>query len=69
MEFIKKNGKGLLFCLVLSVPATLLGKRFPVIGGPVFGILTGMICALFVKNRASLEAECLLRQKRFCSMP
>lgn len=55
MEFIKKNGKGLLFCLVLSVPAALLGKRFPVIGGPVFGILTGMICALLVKNRASLE--------------
>lgn len=64
MEFIKKNGKGLLFCLVLSVPATLLGKRFPVIGGPVFGILTGMICALFVKNRASLEAGVSFTSKK-----
>ena len=64
MEFIKKNGKGLLFCLVLSVPATLLGKRFPVIGGPVFGILTGMICALLVKNRASLEAGVSFTSKK-----
>lgn len=43
MDFIKKNGKGLLFCLALAVPSAVLGKLFPVVGGPVFAILIGMI--------------------------
>ena len=38
MDFIKKNGKGLLFCLALAVPSAVLGKLFPVVGGPVFAI-------------------------------
>ncbi len=33
MDFIKKNGKGLLFCLALAVPSAVLGKLFPVVGG------------------------------------
>ena len=45
MDFIKKNGKGLLFCLALAVPSAVLGKLFPVVGGPVFAILIGMILA------------------------
>ena len=36
MNFISKNWKGLLLCLALAVPASLLGKQFPIIGGPVF---------------------------------
>lgn len=47
MDFIKKNGLGILVCLVIAVPAWLLGRAFPIIGGPVFGILFGMILALF----------------------
>ena len=49
MDFIKKNGKGLLFCLALAVPSAVLGKLFPVVGGPVFAILIGMILALVIK--------------------
>ena len=56
MEFIKKNGKGLLFCLALAVPSAVLGKLFPVVGGPVFAILIGMILALVIKKRDSLES-------------
>ena len=48
MDFIKKNGKGLLFCLALAVPSAVLGKLFPVVGGPVFAILIGMILALVI---------------------
>lgn len=50
MDFIKKNGKGLLFCLALAVPSAVLGKLFPVVGGPVFAILIGMILALVIKK-------------------
>ena len=28
MDFIKKNGKGLLFCLALAVPSAVLGNCF-----------------------------------------
>ena len=51
MELIKDSGKtwkGVLFALVIAVPAWLLGKRFEVIGGPVFAILLGMVLALLV---------------------
>lgn len=51
MDFIKNFGsmwKGVLFCLVIAVPAWLLGKQFEVVGGPVFAILIGMVLALVV---------------------
>ena len=51
MELVKDFGKlwrGALFALVISVPAWLLGKRFEVVGGPVFAILLGMALALVV---------------------
>ena len=43
MNFIQKNWKGILVCLVMAVPCWLLGQRFPIVGGPVFGILAGMM--------------------------
>lgn len=51
MELVKDFGKlwrGALFALVISVPAWILGKRFEVVGGPVFAILLGMALALVV---------------------
>ena len=50
MKFIKENWKGILLCIGLAVPASLLGGQFPVIGGPVFAILAGMILAPLVKR-------------------
>ncbi|MGN0902594.1 MAG: YeiH family protein [Succinivibrio sp.] len=50
MDFIKNNLPGILVCLVIAVPAYLLGKIFPIIGGPVFAILFGMIICLFWTN-------------------
>lgn len=49
MDVIKKSLPGILACLIIAVPAWLLGKALPIIGGPVFGILFGMIIALFKK--------------------
>ena len=34
---------GAFLCLATAVPAWFLGKAFPIAGGPVFGILAGMI--------------------------
>ena len=43
MEFLRDKGPGILFCLAIAVPAWLLGQAFPVIGGPIFAILAGMV--------------------------
>lgn len=58
--------KGLLFCLVIAVPAWLLGKQFEVIGGPVFAILIGMVLALVVPglSAAPLEAGVKFTSKK-----
>ena len=36
---------GIFTCLLIAIPAWLAGKAFPIIGGPVFGILLGMLLA------------------------
>ena len=56
MEFVKKNALGILICLVIAVPAWLLGQRFEVVGGPVFAILIGMVIALFWKDQKSAKS-------------
>lgn len=49
---VRERWKGVLFCLIVAIPATLLGKQIEVVGGPVFAILFGMVLALvFPKNR------------------
>ena len=55
MDFIKKNGKGLLLCLVIAIPSWFLGKQFPIIGGPVIAIIAGMIITLFIKDKTNLQ--------------
>ena len=55
MEFITdfaNKWKGVLFCLVVAVPAWFLGKQVDVVGGPVFAILIGMVLALIVPASA-----------------
>lgn len=55
MDFIRKNGKGILVCLCIAVPSWLLGKRFPIVGGPVIAIIAGMILTLLIKDKTRLE--------------
>lgn len=51
-NIVRERWKGVLFCLIVAIPATLLGKQVEVVGGPVFAILFGMVLALvFPKNR------------------
>ena len=44
--------KGIFYTLALAVPAALLGERFPIIGGPVFGILLGMLFSAHHRSAA-----------------
>ena len=42
---------GFLLCLLLAVPAFLLGRKFPIIGGPVIAILLGMLVTHLFKTK------------------
>ncbi len=55
MSFIHDKGRGIFLCLLLAIPSWLLGKLVPVIGGPVFAILLGMLLAAFWTPAASYK--------------
>lgn len=61
---MKEKIKGLLLCLVIAVPAWLLGRKFAVVGGPVISILLGMIVGMFIKNRAPFDAGIKFTSKK-----
>lgn len=56
MNFLQKNGIGILLCLVISIPCQILGTLFPIIGGPVFAVLAGMMVTLFFKDKSNLQS-------------
>lgn len=64
MEFLKKTTPGLLLCLVLAIPSWFLGRLLPVIGGPVFAILFGMILSMLLKKRARYQAGIAFTSKK-----
>ena len=55
MNFLTQNYKGILLCLVISLPCYILGNIFEVIGGPVFAILAGMLITLFFKDKSDFQ--------------
>jgi len=60
----KKNYKGMLLCLVIAIPCWFLGKKFPIVGGPVFGIILGMIITLFIKDKNELQSGITFTSKK-----
>ena len=64
MKTMQETYKGIGFCLLIAIPAFLLGKQFEVIGGPVFAILIGMCLALLVKESGSLKAGIKFTSKK-----
>ena len=68
MEFVRKNAPGMLICLVIAVPAWLLGQRFEVIGGPVFAILIGMVIALFWKDQKAAKSGITYTSKKILQL-
>lgn len=61
---LKKNLPGVLACVGIAVPAYFLGKVFPVVGGPVFAILFGMILALVTKDRSVIQGGVTFTSKK-----
>lgn len=45
MNKTKQTVPGIILCIAIAAPAWFLGKSFPLIGAPVFGILFGMALA------------------------
>lgn len=64
MNFINANGKGILLCLLIAIPSWLLGKQFPMIGGPVIAILAGMILTLFIKDKRAFHTGIQFTSKK-----
>lgn len=59
----KKDISGILFSALIAACAYFLGKKFPVIGGPVFGILFGIILNNFNRPE-SFEAGIKFTSKK-----
>ena len=64
MTRIKKLGPGVALCLALAVPSWLLGRAFPIVGGPVFAILLGMALALLLRDRGAAQAGVAYTSKK-----
>jgi len=50
VKTFKETVPGIIFALALAVIATLLGKLVPIIGGPVFGIVLGILISSLSKK-------------------
>lgn len=64
MDSVKKIVPGFLICLALAVPSWFLGHAFPVVGGPVFAILMGMLVALAIGQKACLRPGVAFTSKK-----
>ena len=69
-NIVRERWKGVLFCLIIAIPATLLGKQIEVVGGPVFAILFGMVFGMVLalvfprKRREQLAAGVTYTSKK-----
>ena len=68
MEFVRKNAPGILLCLVIAVPAWLLGQRFQMVGGPVFATLIGMAIALVWKDQRAAKSGITYTSKKILQL-
>jgi uncharacterized integral membrane protein (TIGR00698 family) len=52
MNVVRKNIPGLLISMIIALPSWLIGKNFPLIGGPIIAIISGMLLSLLVQNKS-----------------
>jgi uncharacterized integral membrane protein (TIGR00698 family) len=64
MNWIQKHIPGMALCLCIAVIAWFLGNFLPVIGGPVFAILIGMIVTPFLKDKSKVQAGIAFTSKK-----
>ena len=64
MSFVQKNAVGILLCLGIALPCWYLGQLVPVVGGPVFAILIGMVLALLLKKKEPFQPGVTFTSKK-----
>ena len=67
MDFLKKNGKGILLCFLIAFPSWLLVRlagALEVIGAPVIAILLGMVLAIVIKDKSSFAGGIAFTSKK-----
>ena len=64
MKAFAENYRGVLFCALAAIPCWYLGKLMPVIGGPVFAILLGMLIGAFYQDRSAVQAGVAYTSKK-----
>jgi len=64
MDFIKKSWKGIFLCICIAVPSWWSGRLVPVVGGPVFAILIGMLVAYFIRQNDSFQSGIAFTSKK-----
>lgn len=68
MKTNTKQIPGILLCLCIAVPAWFLGNLVPVVGGPVFAILIGMIITIFVKEKGAFGTGITFTSKKILQL-
>ena len=63
-DFIKAAGRGVALCLLIALPCWWLGKAFPIVGGPVFAILAGMLLTLLLPDKSRLQKGIAFTSKK-----
>ena len=64
MTKVRNIGPGVLLCFMIAFPCWLWGKVFPLVGGPVFAILAGMLITLVYRSKESTQAGIAYTSKK-----
>lgn len=64
MQMIKEKSFGILLCFAIAVIGFYLGQWLPIIGGPVFAILIGMILTLIMKDKTKFQSGITFTSKK-----
>lgn len=64
MNWIRTHGTGISYVLVIAVLAWLLGRLLPVVGGPAFGIILGLIATHLFGRAKSAGAGIVFCSKK-----
>lgn len=56
MSAVNRHLSGVSICLFIAVAAWFLGRLCPIVGGPVFAILLGMLISFFFQDRSKFQA-------------
>ena len=64
MTKVRTIGPGVLVCFMIAFPCWLLGKVFPLVGGPVFAILAGMLITLVYRSKENTQAGIAYTSKK-----